>query len=85
MERGGEKKRTGKGYLFGDMQSCSTLAKITIACFCNCLDPSSDRPISPGPPGPLVLQASYSTVRGGSPPHAAPALRGNSASQQLHY
>lgn len=26
--------------------SCSTLAKITIACFCNCLDPSSERPIS---------------------------------------
>lgn len=38
---------------FQDSQSCSTQAKITIACFCNCLDPSSDRPNSRGPPSIL--------------------------------
>lgn len=39
---------------FGTSVSCSTQAKITIACFCNCLDPSSDRPISRGPPTILL-------------------------------
>lgn len=38
---------------FGTPVSCSTQAKITIACFCNCLDPSSDRPNSRGPPSIL--------------------------------
>lgn len=38
---------------FQDLESCSTQAKITIACFCNCLDPSSDRPNSRGPPSIL--------------------------------
>lgn len=38
---------------FGTHVSCSTQAKITIACFCNCLDPSSDRPNSRGPPSIL--------------------------------
>lgn len=50
-----KKKRTRKRgkATFQDSQSCSTQAKITIACFCNCLDPSSDRPNSRGPPSIL--------------------------------
>lgn len=46
-------QKTGKGYLSGPLRSCSTQAKITIACFCTCLDPSSDRPNSRGPPSVL--------------------------------
>lgn len=53
--------------------SCSTQAKITIACFCNCLDPSSDRPNSRGPPSILSTWTTL-TWRGFS---AAPASRGS--------
>lgn len=48
-----KQKEMGNGYLSGLKESCSTQAKITIACFCNCLDPSSDRPNSRGPPSIL--------------------------------
>lgn len=47
------KKKKQEKATFQDLQSCSTQAKITIACFCNCLDPSSDRPNSRGPPSIL--------------------------------
>lgn len=47
------KTRKREKATFQDLQSCSTQAKITIACFCNCLDPSSDRPNSRGPPSIL--------------------------------
>lgn len=46
-------QENGKLLPFGTPVSCSTQAKITIACFCNCLDPSSDRPNSRGPPSIL--------------------------------
>lgn len=58
---------------FQDSQSCSTQAKITNACFCNCLDPSSD-PIAEDLPASCTDWRTL-TVKGVS--HAAPASRGS--------
>lgn len=58
---------------FQDSQSCSTQAKITNACFCNCLDPSSD-PIAEDLPASWTDWRTL-TLKGLS--HAAPASRGS--------
>lgn len=58
---------------FRDSQSCSTQAKITNACFCNCLDPSSD-PIAEDLPASCTYWRTL-MVKGVS--HAAPASRGS--------
>lgn len=58
---------------FQDPQSCSTQAKITNACFCNCLDPSSD-PIAEDLPASCT---DWRTLRVKGVSHAAPASRGS--------
>lgn len=72
-------KNTQEKATFRDSQSCSTQAKITNACFCNCLDPSSD-PIAEDLPASCTY---WRTLMVKWVSHAAPALRGSPLDSSL--